>query len=98
MAKDVVALLTESQAWIDPNLVALAGEKPQEGKRIKKRKRDETATKPVCETKTNVDGEHNDDAVDDEDPFPFLNPSRIVLKRASHVSDASSSNSDEDEE
>jgi hypothetical protein len=30
MAKDVVALLTESEAWIDPNLVSLAGEKPQE--------------------------------------------------------------------
>lgn len=92
MAKDVVALLTESKAWIDPNLVALAGEKPQEGKRTKKRKRDETATK------TNVDGEENDDYDDNEDPFPFLNPNRIVLKRASHVSDASSSSSEEDEE
>ena len=92
MAKDVVALLTESKAWIDPNLVALAGEKPQEGKRTKKRKRDETTTK------TNVDGEENDDYDDNEDPFPFLNPNRIVLKRASHVSDASSSSSEEDEE
>ena len=38
MATDVMTLLKETNAWIDPNLLELTAEKPQEGRRSKKRK------------------------------------------------------------
>jgi ATP-dependent RNA helicase DDX5/DBP2 len=96
MAKDVVALLKETNAWLDPNLVELAGEKAHDGKRAKKRKREETKPPANVETSGDVDDAGgDDDDNDDHDAnvarqFNFLNADRIVLKRASHVSDASS--------
>jgi superfamily II DNA/RNA helicase len=108
MAADVLSLLKETDAWIDPNLVELAGEKPAGKRAARKRKRLEeskTAPKPQEGEATaapGVDGDEADmddgediieDDYDDEinnRQFSFLNPKRIVLQRASHVSDASS--------
>jgi ATP-dependent RNA helicase DDX5/DBP2 len=89
MAKDVLALLRDSKAWLDPNLLELTGE--GEGGKRSKRKKD-TAT-PV----EKAPGEENEDDWDDGQ-FTSLNPSRIVLKRASHVSDASEDDDDENDE
>jgi ATP-dependent RNA helicase DDX5/DBP2 len=93
MAKDVVTLLTETNAWIDPNLLELTAEKAQEGRRSKRRKLDDAAKSPA-QADANVECD-NDDA--GEDQYAFLNPNRIVLKRASHVSDASSESEAEEE-
>jgi ATP-dependent RNA helicase DDX5/DBP2 len=90
MAKDVVALLRDSKAWLDPNLLELAGE--GEGGKRSKRKKDKAT--PV---EKKAPGEENEDDWDDGQ-FASLNPSRIVLKRASHVSDASEDDDDECEE
>jgi superfamily II DNA/RNA helicase len=101
MAPDLVQLLEANHAWVDPNLRALArcdgGDKPSMKKKKVKSK----------DFKVEPTGKNNlEDVVDDEedgqlDDFPELAPNRIVLKRASHVSDASSSsdesNSDDGE-
>jgi superfamily II DNA/RNA helicase len=89
MAPDLVKLLEANQAWVDPNLRALVvggdGDQPaNEGKRKRSRRK---AVQEVEVARAERDG---DDGSDDDDDFPELAPNRIVLKRAGHVSDASS--------
>lgn len=89
MASSVIELLKACNAWVDPNLLALAEEGKPTGKKSthndsKKRKR-----KP--NTADDVGGKDNDDG-SDNDQFAFLG--RSVLKRASHVSDAEDSEDD----
>jgi len=92
LAMDLIHLLEAHKAWVDPNLRALATEEdnPKSRKKHAKKPRDNNKEKD----KNEDDDEDNDEPVDD---FPELAPNRIVLKRASHVSDASSSDDDNDE-
>lgn len=96
MAKDVLALLEFSKAWIDPNLLELVGTKGGSPKR-KRGRQEQNAVEDDIEAFG--DGP---DAIDDEDwddgQFANLCANRIVLKRASHVSDASESESESNEE
>jgi len=81
LAMDLIRLLEAHNAWVDPNLRALANEeKPNSRKHAKKTRADD----------------ENDDDDEPVDDFPELAPNRIVLKRASHVSDASSSEDESD--
>lgn len=105
MAKDVIALLGSSNAWIDPNLKELAGtdggtNKKHKRQRIEKdqesafeRRLDEKVTGIKADDKQAV--ATGDDDWDDGQ-FVNLNANRIVLERAGHVSDASSCSSDSD--
>jgi ATP-dependent RNA helicase DDX5/DBP2 len=97
MAPDLVQLLESNQAWVDPNLRALANETAngQTGQTRRKngQKKDTAAEKADVENQS-IDPEEESDHIDD---FPDLSATRIVLKRASHVSDASSSEEDDDE-
>jgi len=101
MAKDVVSLLKSCNAWVDPNLQELidsAGgggggnnKKRKENKKPSRKEQDPDVKKEKAT--------HLDDDDDWEDgQFSNLSGNRIVLKRATHVSDASSdSEEDEDE-
>jgi len=101
MAKDVLALLKSSNAWIDPNLVELVGTDGH-AKKKQRRHRDDN---PNAHAKGKASGnamEANQEEVADEDgddwddgQFANLSANRIVLQRAGHVSDASESDSDE---
>ena len=107
MAKDTIELLKSSNAFIDPNLLALVAKEDRpssttnepmsKSKRRRQRKEkqaknndleanDAVGAKPT----SNVEGFDSD-----EEEFQSLQPNRIVLKRASHVSDAEDSDDDE---
>jgi hypothetical protein len=102
MAKDVVALLESSNAWIDPNLRELVGtdgcvKKKQKRQRIEKDHEKSTFERLDEKASLSVNNKANDKeaiAADDDDwddgQFASLNGNRIVLERAGHVSDASS--------
>ncbi|KAL7455447.1 hypothetical protein ACHAWC_006996 [Mediolabrus comicus] len=92
MADSLIELLRSCNATIDPNLLALSlsSNKNQDAAKSTKKRKRKPATK--SEEPGNKD---DDDAAEDEedkDEFPFLGKS--VLKRASHVSDAESSDSE----
>jgi ATP-dependent RNA helicase DDX5/DBP2 len=94
MADSLIELLRSCNATIDPNLLALSpsSNKNQDAaKSTKKRKR-----KPATKSEEPGNKDDDDTAEDrddsDKDEFPFLGKS--VLKRASHVSDAESSDSE----
>lgn len=92
MAKDVVELLRSCNSFMDPNLLSLIptsnGEKGEESalSRSKRRKRNKK------ESETDIQSP-NDHEIELE--FASLQPNRIVLKRAIHVSDAESDSDDE---
>ncbi|CAJ1958864.1 unnamed protein product [Cylindrotheca closterium] len=95
LATDMISLLEKTDAWVDPNLRALVGngaskEKKSKGGAKPKKNKADFEKKNVKRTDNNLED-------DDNEEFPELAPGRIVLKRASHVSDASSSE-DENEE
>jgi superfamily II DNA/RNA helicase len=97
LAKDMVDLLERTHAWVDPNLRVLMNksnnrDKGKKTKSPRKQEQPKRKAPPPQQKRTTIDS-HDDD---DDDEFPELLPNRIVLKRASHVSDASSSE-DEDE-
>ena len=102
MAADVVKLLEANDAWVDPNLRALVATQNKNAhgnhgcneKRPKKKSRVEPAKRRVAQ-QSNADSFSNYDEKDDDD-FRHLAPNRIVLKRASHVSDASSEESSDE--
>ena len=90
MADSVIELLRICGAHIDPNLLALSLEKPisdtsNKAKSRKKRKKEDHDI-PNCKPETSIDilECHSED-----EQFSHLGNTRIVLKRASHVSDAS---------
>ncbi|KAL3941897.1 MAG: hypothetical protein SGBAC_003823 [Bacillariaceae sp.] len=92
LATDMISLLEKTDAWVDPNLRALAGRGASKDKRpqskAKPPKREAGSEKRKDLPKDDTWGD------DDDNEFPELAPGRIVLKRASHVSDASSSEDD----
>lgn len=121
MAADVISLLKETSAWIDPNLAELAGEKiagsgnrsarkrkrneelkntskgeEESGDTIKKVKAGGAAGGVATHIKSDCGVEEVDDYDADDRQFNFLNPKRVIFKRASHVSDASSDSSDDE--
>lgn len=89
LSPDLVRLLESTNQWIDPNLQQLADESPTlESEPSKKKLKTKHSDKPK--------GKALDTILDDEEmAFAALAGDRIVLKRASHISDASSSSSDE---
>lgn len=102
MAPDTVALLKASKAWVDPNLENLINELGEGAKPKKKRvardnnpkdSLDADMTDKQSNPAANDTGSEDSDS-DDGDAFPELSANKIVLKRAGHVSDASS---DDDE-
>lgn len=87
LSPDLVRLLESTNQWIDPNLQELADESQTPENEPSKKKQ---------KTKHPSKGKALDALLDDEEmAFAALAGDRIVLKRASHVSDASSSSSDE---
>jgi ATP-dependent RNA helicase DDX5/DBP2 len=90
LAPDLVRLLESTNQWVDPNLQQLADESQEkEHEPPEKKQKSKQPDKPK--------GKDLDQLLDDEEKaFAALAGDRIVLKRASHVSDASSSSSDED--
>ena len=92
MVKDVLALLEFSNAWIDPNLLELG----RNGGPSKKKQRRQQQTAADENQQASGDGlDANEDDDWDDGQFASLCANRIVLKRASHVSDASESESNE---
>jgi superfamily II DNA/RNA helicase len=91
MAKDVLALLEFSNAWIDPNLLELVGR--NDGPLKKKQRRQQQQTAADENLGDGLDANEGDEW--DDGQFASLCANRIVLKRASHVSDASESESNE---
>eukprot|EP00543_Licmophora_paradoxa_P015622 CAMPEP_0202472828 /NCGR_PEP_ID=MMETSP1360-20130828/89015_1 /ASSEMBLY_ACC=CAM_ASM_000848 /TAXON_ID=515479 /ORGANISM="Licmophora paradoxa, Strain CCMP2313" /LENGTH=98 /DNA_ID=CAMNT_0049099495 /DNA_START=354 /DNA_END=650 /DNA_ORIENTATION=+ len=92
MAADVITLLEATNSWIDPNLKELAVMKQRQrgGGSIINKKNNNKNKKPdnIIKSQETV----GDDKVGEWDnEFAIPNPRRVVLKRASHVSDASSS-------
>ena len=98
MAKDVLALLESSNAWIDPNLVELVG---TDGRAKKKQRRQGKETREInanekVKPAANEKDRNDDDDDWDDGQFANLSANRIVLQRAGHVSEASESGSDEE--
>jgi hypothetical protein len=97
MAKDVIQLLSKTSAWVDPNLIALLprdekGTVEEGGSRRKRRKRGKAA---LDKTKINEEAKQqgadsNEDGLRSDDEFASLAHNRIVLQRASNVSDEDS--------
>ena len=90
MAKDVVELLRSCNAHVDPNLLSLVPGKDRMidelSSRAKRRRKNKQSVAKVEKTKKNHVGCFDSD----EEEFASLQHNRIVLKRASHVSDAES--------
>lgn len=95
MASDVVELLKNSNAWVDPNLIALIPGKVKhncgESKR-KKRKRDgNNSESPELSVDTKISDSKKENELktiadsEDDEFADQLNPNRIMFKRASHV-------------
>ena len=101
MAKDVVELLRSCNAYVDPNLLSLVPAKDRindEPSSRSKRRRRNAKKEAVEKPKHNNERTESNDFDSDEEEFASLQMNRIVLKRASHVSDAESdSDSDNDE-
>jgi ATP-dependent RNA helicase DDX5/DBP2 len=102
MASDLVELLEANKAWVDPNLRALIQESSaaaKSGKHAKSRigksfpsnqkSKKATANPTMGTQKIGSVSDSAFEATSDEDEFAQLSATRIVLKRADHVSDAS---------
>ena len=91
MAPDLIDLLKSSGAWIDPNLLALVPGNETKKKRRRKSsshtKSDEAIAGAATSEKQNKDEGENGEDIE----FSQLFGNRIVLKRAPHVSEDSSS-------
>ena len=85
MADSVIELLRICNAHVDPNLIALSSKMTKMcGKPNKKQRKSDNDTHVL-----NAEGQQVMES--DEDQFSNLGSNRIVLKRASHVSDAEDS-------
>lgn len=94
MANNVVELLRSCNAHIDPNLLSLA----PKGDKTKKEESSRSKRKRQRKQESNREdvGQSEDVSVEiDDNEFAALQPNQIVLKRASHVSDAESSDSED---
>jgi ATP-dependent RNA helicase DDX5/DBP2 len=96
MAPDLIQLLEANKAWVDPNLreLLVVGNNNKSQKKNKKQQQQQQQNKKPP-AKPNPTNKTDDEALSDVDDFPELAPNRIVLKRASHVCDTSSSDEDE---
>jgi hypothetical protein len=92
MADSVIELLRICNAHIDPNLLALSSAKKEESKSTKQKSGKRRKRKGNQQEDTSrVD---NDQSVEsDNDQFAHLGCNKIILKRASHVSDPEDSDS-----
>ena len=106
MAASLIQLLEANEQWVDPNLRLLVNdtsvEKPENEKEKKnsntQKKREMKST--IQRNKVTDGVESNvaaDDDEEEDDEFADLSPKRIVLQRASHVSDASSDDENDGE-
>eukprot|EP00804_Cyclotella_cryptica_P014164 CCRYP_005601-RA/>CCRYP_005601-RA protein AED:0.02 eAED:0.02 QI:1775/1/1/1/1/0.66/3/291/174 len=100
MADSVIELLRICNAHVDPNLLALSSSARKEdedaktttnGSRGKKQKKKDLSQTPRVDNEN--EGDHKADS--DDEQFSFLDNKRIVLKRASHVSDPEDSDDEE---
>jgi superfamily II DNA/RNA helicase len=109
LAPDLVGLLQASNAWVDPNLQALANESGTKSKtrNVVSKTNSSAVTTGSPEQKdasAGIEENQQEECVDkgdtfadeEEDEFSELTGKRIALKRASHVSDASSDSSDDE--
>lgn len=97
MAKDVLAMLESSNAWIDPNLVELVGTDSRAKKKQRRQRDDKRQTNANEKAKASSNEKEADSDDDwDDGKFANLNANRIVLQRAGHVSEASESESDDE--
>jgi len=104
MAKDLIDLLRSCNAWVDPNLIALVPGGAVEGGESKRKRRkhnkngeEGTAVDTIAHInnkKKKTDSSMNSIDMESEDEFPALSQNRIVLKRASHVSQDDSDDED----
>lgn len=85
MADSVIELLRICNAHVDPNLIALSSKMTKTNDKANKKQR-----KNGNDTCT-LNAEEQKAMESDEDQFSNLGSIRIVLKRASHVSDAEDS-------
>jgi superfamily II DNA/RNA helicase len=101
LAADMIGLLESTNAWVDPNLRGLVshGDKPSNPKPKSKSEAKQKIPSPKGDMGAKVAAMENDNGEDEENEevYPELAANRIVLKRASHVSDASSSEDEEDD-
>ena len=112
LARDLVSLLRASKAWVDPNLLALvteggAAERREDESKDSSTDKDVIAAsaqssvsldKTADEKDSQKETDEDEAYSEDEDEFQELSAKRIVLQRASHVSDASSESSEEEDE
>jgi hypothetical protein len=96
MAKDTLALLELSNAWIDPNLLELVGTNGGSPKKKQRRQEQVAVEENIQALGDGPDAKEDEDW--DDGQFANLCANRIVLKRASHVSDASESESESNKE
>ena len=97
MATDVIQLLSESGAWVDPNLRALepSNDKESNGALSKRKRRKIEKASLHCNKEKEKDPKPancntNEIMSYSDDEFASLVTNRIVLKRASNVSDTDS--------
>ena len=97
MAKDLINLLSESEAWVDPNLIALVpcNDKDSKGglSKRKRRKIDKASMHSTTVIGKDIKPQNsntNELMSCSEDEFASLVTNRIVLKRAGNVSDTDS--------
>ena len=92
MADSVIELLRICNAQVDPNLLALSSQNASTNNRTSasKRKRSKMEKEDQAFTTKNLDVEDHSD----EDQFSYLGNKKIVLKRASHISDTEDSDDD----
>ena len=95
----MIELLEKSQQWVDPNLLQLKEENSR-GKGGKRPRKDKPSVSPSPNNPSKAmsrdTGNIKND--DDDDPFPGLTASRIVLKRSKHVAESSDDGSDGDDD
>lgn len=97
LAADMITLLESTNAWVDPNLRALAVVKKTEKGASNEKNTTSSCSKNDEESKMIEANRKFENGGQDEE-FMELSPNRIVLKRASHVSDASSSSEGEEDD
>jgi superfamily II DNA/RNA helicase len=97
---DLLQLLEATQqSFIDPNLRALVA--AAESSTVDDA---DLTTSVATSTRTNTEDICNDEdddddtTISDEDPFPELSAHRVILQRASNMSNASGSSSDDDDD
>jgi ATP-dependent RNA helicase DDX5/DBP2 len=98
MAADLIQLLEANKAWVDPNLRELLLDNTTKKKKTNQNKPAKPLKPKQLPLKAKKETTNTDDVTDEDEDFPELAANRIVLKRAGHVSDASSSSDESSDE